>query len=359
MTDGTPGWFRDPSDPSVARWHDGDKWTEHTLVIADQTPGIEPAPPTPSTSSEAAAGATGAAAAGSFAPSDPDFRIPRHGGSGRLSGLPAWAKIGAPVAVVLLVILAFVVTSSGNNNNNDKTATVDTSAPDLKAAVAAARSAGLADNVSDARAGALIQRICAAAKNPSLIDQLAQDLGQLPATDTAEVRSNVAALGEGATTRCRSDMAKAPDLIGRLQDQAAVAFTTTTTSPTVLGGTDTGTSLGGTAGTDGGTGTTVKGSKTSTTVKGGKTTTTKATTTTTTIPLPRALPNQACSPEGAKGVNKITGAGMTCRKACFGTKLVWSESTCSTTPTAPPTSATTPTSAPTTTTTGSGTTGGL
>lgn len=39
------GWFRDPIDPSLARWHDGTEWTDHTLVIADQPPGAGTPPP--------------------------------------------------------------------------------------------------------------------------------------------------------------------------------------------------------------------------------------------------------------------------------------------------------------------------
>ena len=30
-----PGWYKDRSDRSLARWYDGQQWTEHTLVIAD------------------------------------------------------------------------------------------------------------------------------------------------------------------------------------------------------------------------------------------------------------------------------------------------------------------------------------
>ena len=48
------GWFRDPIEPDLARWYDGEGWTEHTVVIADQPPGgappppeIEPPPPSP------------------------------------------------------------------------------------------------------------------------------------------------------------------------------------------------------------------------------------------------------------------------------------------------------------------------
>src|SRR4051812_26903543 len=98
MTDGTPGWFRDPSDASVARWHDGDKWTEHTLVIADQAPGVEPAPPVI------------APATTSFAEPEPDFHIPRSGSS-RFAGLPLWAKVGGPIVIVLLLVLGVKLAS--------------------------------------------------------------------------------------------------------------------------------------------------------------------------------------------------------------------------------------------------------
>jgi hypothetical protein len=39
------GWYQDPDDPELARWHDGHEMTEHTLVIADQPQGRTPAPP--------------------------------------------------------------------------------------------------------------------------------------------------------------------------------------------------------------------------------------------------------------------------------------------------------------------------
>ncbi len=347
MTDGTPGWFRDPSDPSVARWHDGDKWTEHTLVIADQTPGVEPAPPV-------------IAPVEAPASTEPEFQIPRHpaSGGGRLAGLPVWAKIGGPIAVVALVILAFVVTSSGGSKKNDNTNTVGTQAVSLDTAIAAARKAGLADTITDSTAGPLITRICSAATHPDEVDQLARDLGQLPATSATDVRATVSALGAGAQVECRSTMDSHPDLLSGLQDQAAIAFSTTTTSPTVAGGTDTGTTVAGT-----GSSTTVKG-KTGTTVKGATTTTAKATTTTTAKPLPQVLPNTACSPEGASGQNKITHAPLTCQKQCIGSKTVWSSGTCPTQPTAPPTTAGsgTNTSVPTpttATTSANGTTGGL
>jgi hypothetical protein len=40
-----PGWYKDRGDPALARWFDGEAWTEHTLVIAEQTPGVRPDPP--------------------------------------------------------------------------------------------------------------------------------------------------------------------------------------------------------------------------------------------------------------------------------------------------------------------------
>ena len=118
MTDGSPGWFRDPSDASLARWHDGERWTEHTLVIADQTPGVEPEPPDlgPAT------------VATPTIASEPEFHIPRPArGLGRAGGgsWPTWAKVGAPVAVLVLALGAWVVTSGGDDEDPDTTETID------------------------------------------------------------------------------------------------------------------------------------------------------------------------------------------------------------------------------------------
>jgi hypothetical protein len=41
----TPGWYEDRDDPTLARWFDGERLTDHTLVIADQVPGRIPPPP--------------------------------------------------------------------------------------------------------------------------------------------------------------------------------------------------------------------------------------------------------------------------------------------------------------------------
>lgn len=350
MTDGTPGWFRDPNDDSLARWHDGKSWTEHTLVIADQPPGVEPPPPQIDPEPEE--------------DEEPAFTLPpRRTSPGR--ELPGWFKVAGPVAVVVLLVVAFMTFSGDDGDPADEAATVDTVPASLDEAVRAARRAGLSDEVSDPRAGALIERICAAAERPTAVDQLGEDLGQLPAGSPAELRQQVGALGVGADDRCPAEMEDAPDLIDDLQDRA-VASAATTTVPDV-GATDAGTDAGATdEGADGGsdagdgddagsgrsTGTTRARSGTSSTA------TTEPPTTTTT--LPSAQPNTRCSTEGATARHFVSGSTLTCQKACTNNRLVWRSGPCPTNPTVPPPdpNAPQPTLPATTTTTGGGTTGG-
>jgi hypothetical protein len=40
-----PGWYLDPADPNVARWHDGTDWTEHSIVTAEWHGTTPPPPP--------------------------------------------------------------------------------------------------------------------------------------------------------------------------------------------------------------------------------------------------------------------------------------------------------------------------
>jgi hypothetical protein len=344
MTDGHPGWFKDPSDPALARWHDGEDWTEHTLVIAEQTPGIEPSPPV----IEAAAA---------------DVYFPRHrpdGSSGRPSdddderSVPGWAKVVAPIALVLVGVFGFSFISGGDDDP-DQADTVDTRPADLDEAVDAARDAGLPSAISDARAAALIERICGAAERPADAPRLGTDLGQLPVTSNSELRTAVAALGEGAEERCADDMADAPELIDDLQDQAFAAFGTTTTSPTVTGDTVPTEGTEGTEGTDDGSGTTVPGRTTGTTRKPTTATTRApaASTTTTTIKS-KIQPGQACSSEGATATDFV-GRPVTCvKKGCLPTakSFVWRSSACSPPVTPPPTDPNAPPpTQPTTTTT--------
>jgi hypothetical protein len=41
----TPSWYADPDDAALARWHDGQDWTEFTMVIAAWTSSEPPPPP--------------------------------------------------------------------------------------------------------------------------------------------------------------------------------------------------------------------------------------------------------------------------------------------------------------------------
>jgi hypothetical protein len=327
MTDGTPGWFRDPNDDTLARWHDGKSWTEHTLVIADQPPGVEPTPPVipePEPEPEAA-----------------DFTLHRRGvPAGR--DLPGWAKVVAPLAVLALLVVGFVVLSGDDDTPVDETATAETVPASLDEAVRAARRAGLSDAVSDARAAALIERICGATGRPAAVDQLGEDLGELPADSPSSLRQQVGALGVGAEERCPEDLEDAPDLIDELQELAVVAFaTTTTTTPVDVaadGGTDAGVTDAGDGDGDGdGTGT-GSGRRTTTTRRpgspSGSTATTAAPATTTT--LPKAQQNAACSTPGARATG-VGGRPLTCMPKCSSPGYQWRASPCPTNPPVPTT----------------------
>ncbi len=175
MSQSAPGWYQDHDDPRLARWWDGEHWTEHTLVLADQDWSTEPAPPTdagtrfpvdpsqdtavesapparyeediyapirdpwgdepdepaePATTawtgsdtewSGAAAGAAAGAGVGLGA-SDlstgwDDERWPT-GSSRRRGGLadsvqtwPSWARVAVPLAVVLVIVVAIAAVS--------------------------------------------------------------------------------------------------------------------------------------------------------------------------------------------------------------------------------------------------------
>jgi hypothetical protein len=349
MTDGTAGWFRDPNDPALARWHDGERWTEHTLVIADQPPGSEPPPPVEAAPTMA-----------SPAWESTGYEAPASSGPGR-GGIPTWAKVVAPLAAIAIIAIAFLVASGGGDDGGtDRASTSGTEVGQLKDAVDAARRAGLTSAVSDSRAGAFIERICSAAKDTSEVSDLGDDLAALPASTPSELRQEINALGKGAEERCPSAMSDEPGLIDDLADEAVSAFSTTTTSPTILpdgadGGAVTGTDGGG---TDSGSTTSGKG-KTTTTKKGSTSTTAKPTTTTT---LPQGKVGQRCPSDGAKAVTR-SGGSLVCTHGgiCLPTNsLTWQTRPCSPAQTVPTTdpNAPPPTIPPNLTTTTSGGGGG-
>src|SRR5215207_9708430 len=102
-----PGWYNDEQDPTLARWHDGAGWTEHTMVKADWSgPGNPPAPgvaagPAPGGTPLGRPGATPTAASWLEEPPASEGKPPREGPSVHL--IAAIASL--VVAMVCLLIL--------------------------------------------------------------------------------------------------------------------------------------------------------------------------------------------------------------------------------------------------------------
>lgn len=101
-----PGWYNDPRDAALARWHDGTGWTEHTVVKADWAGRGRPPPPeatrptrthhaTPPQPRTPGSGARGPHSA-------------RDGAWRRFRRLPVWAQVplGAVAALVVLGIVS-------------------------------------------------------------------------------------------------------------------------------------------------------------------------------------------------------------------------------------------------------------
>lgn len=115
MTD--PGWYKDKTNPELARWHDGTSWTDHTLVIAEQAPDVRPPPPEPAWAPEAAP-ATAAA--------------PRPS-KGDLAAEKARAKAERPwfkkkrylLSIAFVALMVIAVASSGGDDDKVATGTTD------------------------------------------------------------------------------------------------------------------------------------------------------------------------------------------------------------------------------------------
>jgi hypothetical protein len=328
MTDGTPGWYLDRDDPSLARWHDGEDWTEHTLVIADQEPGSEPPPPPairrPSDAQlqrERVAAAEEKRAAKEARAATP---------------FPRWAPIAVAVVVGVLAAGAFAMISGGD----DDPTTVDTQGVSIDEALEIARDAGFPTQIGDARASGLIEDLCAAAERPARTAALSDDLERLP-LQPAQLTTAIDALGDGAKAYCPDQRAGVTTAVAQLKRQAGGdELATGTTFPSVDGGVIDGSSstIAGAADPTATTAkpTTATTKKTTATTKAPATTTTVPPTTTTTIET--HLKGSACSSEGAKSQTK-GGDPLTCRKSCFGgSSLRWDlDEPCATVPTAPPT----------------------
>jgi hypothetical protein len=331
MPGGTPGWYLDRDDPALARWHDGDGWTEHTLVIADQEPGSDPPPP-PATRrmSDAALQRERNLAMQEKKAAREAARQANQG-----SRYPRWVPVAVAALVGLLCAGAFVMLSG---DDDDPTTDLQTEqAASIEDAVAAARDAGFPDEIGDARASGLVEDLCEAAERPSRTAALGAELNRLP-LEPAELTTAIRALGQGAEELCPDESDGIATAVAQLQSLAGTDPLTDTTLPSVDGGVVDGsvtTLPGDTTATTKPTTATTKKPTTATTAA--PTTTTIPPTTTTT--LPKVSPVQkSCSTEGAQAMQ--AGAPVTCKPACGnGGGLEWRRDgqSCPTTPTVPTT----------------------
>ena len=328
MTDGTPGWYLDRDDPSLARWHDGTDWSEHTLVIAEQEPGSDPPPPPAVRRPSDAQLQRERVAVAEQKKAAREERAAR--------GFPKWAPIAVAVVVGVLAAGAFAVISGGDDNPT----TLDTQGVSIEQALATARASGFPTQIGDARASGLIEDLCEAAERPARTATLSAELERLP-LQPAQLRTAIDALGDGAKAYCPDQKTGVATAVSQLQRQAGGgdALATATTSPTADGGVIDGSSST-IAGVADPTATTKK--PTTATTKKPTTATTKAPVTTTIPPTTTTtvvthLKGSACSSEGASSVTK-GGDPLTCRKSCFGgSSLRWDlDQPCQTVPTAPP-----------------------
>ena len=149
------GWYKDPSDPDIARWHDGTTFTDHTVVMSEHTgpppppePDLIPAFPDPTPLPvPAAIPPTSEAIPPSAAPLPPaPQHAPLHAAQHPLEGAPprdqraiTWFKRPKGLAAIIVVVAVLVVAGllvhrshrSGGDSvdaSTDQTADTDTSA---------------------------------------------------------------------------------------------------------------------------------------------------------------------------------------------------------------------------------------
>lgn len=328
MTDGTPGWYLDRDDPTLARWHDGDDWTEHTLVIADQEPGSEPPPP------PAARGKSDAQLQRERVAAANEKKAARE--AARSGGLPKWAPVAVAVVVGVLAAGAFAMISG----DDDDPTTLDTQGVTIEQALEIAREEGFPTQIGDARASGLIEDLCEAADRPARTATLSAELDRLP-LEAGQLRTAINALGEGAEAYCPDSATGVRTAVSQLLRQSGGdELATDTTFPSVDGGVVDGSSstvaADGTATTAKSTATTKKATTATTRPAPTTTATTAPPTTTTTIKT--NLKGSACGAEGSTSQTK-SGDPLVCRKSCYGgSSLRWDiNEPCPTVPTAPPT----------------------
>lgn len=340
MSQSAPGWYQDHDDPRLARWWDGERWTEHTLVLDEQDWSTEPDPPAALAGEaaveaaiplgyeediyapirdpwgdEAASPATTTAAWGATAAATPttvaEPSWAANGGTGWsdepydhtagrggfVDGLPMWAKVGLPIGVLLVVVLAFAAFGLGGGDGDgdqvgtDASSTTSTSRANLGDAADAALARAGTGPFTRSTFTTLIQLACTAAENDDAA-ALTQRVTQL-GYDTATLAKLMDGLDVGTEAYCPDDMAGAPTLLAEVETAAGTgAAVTSSTTGVTVGETTTSTT------TKRNTTSTTKKPNTSTTVKPSTTTTTAPppSSTTTTTPPPSSTTTTDCTP---------------------------------------------------------------
>lgn len=338
MSQSAPGWYQDHDDPRLARWWDGDRWTEHTLVLDEQDWSTEPDPPTrfpgsgedtalvetappayeediyapirdpwgnedpaPATTvwEGAAAGATvvGAESAWGGTPASAAWSedpYEERGSSSRfVDGLPTWAKVGLPLAVLLVAVIAFAALSGGDDDpdvNTLPSSTTSTSRANLGDAADAALTRAGTGPFTRSTFTTLIQLACSAAEtnDPTALTQRIVQLGY----DTDTLAKLMDGLDVGTEAYCPEDMAGAPTLLAAVESAATAGASSSTTGVTVGGSSTTITTKKPNTTT-----TTKKPGTTTTSTTAPTTTSTTAPTTTTTQPPSTTTSTTSCVPQ--------------------------------------------------------------
>jgi hypothetical protein len=117
----TPGWYKDAKDPALARWHDGEQWTEHTIVLAEHsTPPPDPTASVQPAFTAPAAPPPAAPTRQAAAPTRQEVRADAASAKARAKAMRPWyrKKRWWAVGALLLIIAISVAASSGSKKDD-------------------------------------------------------------------------------------------------------------------------------------------------------------------------------------------------------------------------------------------------
>jgi hypothetical protein len=284
VSQSAPGWYQDHDDPQLARWWDGERWTEHTLVLDEQDWSTEPEPPAtrfpvedagatavepvpadgglgddvyapirdpwgeeapaaadPATTAWqqaehdpwATGAATGvAAAAASGWDDDGGYRWPgedpgpRAGLADRVRDWPTWAKVAVPLAILAVLLLAIALAGAlgGDDSPTSTSSSTTSSIASLGDAAQDALEAAGDGPFTTSTFTTLIPLACQAAddNDPALLSDRISLLGY----DSANIAKVIAGLKVGTEEYCPDKMDDAPGLLDQVALTAGAGVTT-------------------------------------------------------------------------------------------------------------------------------------